>query len=151
MRVVVMAGYILPDAPGVVRPSKGGWDDTGDIVTLDERRVVTIKGRVKRFSKIGGEMVSLAAVEALAAGLWPATQHVVVWLPDERKGEQLVLVTDEADADRAALLAHAKAEGFPELWVPRTVLVVAAIPVSGTGKVGLQATRTLVASMRPLL
>jgi acyl-[acyl-carrier-protein]-phospholipid O-acyltransferase/long-chain-fatty-acid--[acyl-carrier-protein] ligase len=151
VRVVVMAGYILPDAPGVVRPSKGGWHDTGDIVTLDERRVVTIKGRVKRFSKIGGEMVSLAAVEALAAGLWPATQHVVVWLPDERKGEQLVLVTDEADADRAALLAHAKAEGFPELWVPRTVLVVAAIPVSGTGKVGLQATRTPVASMRPLL
>jgi uncharacterized heparinase superfamily protein len=78
-------------------------------------------------------------------------QHVVVWLPDERKGEQLVLVTDEADADRAALLAHAQAEGFPELWVPRTVLVVAAIPVSGTDKVDLQATRTLVASMRPLL
>jgi len=96
-------------------------------------------------------MVSLAAVEALAAGLWPDTRHVVVSLPDERKGEQLVLVTDEVDADRAALLGHAQAEGFPELWVPRTVLVVAAIPVSGTGKVGLQATRTLVASMRPLL
>jgi acyl-[acyl-carrier-protein]-phospholipid O-acyltransferase / long-chain-fatty-acid--[acyl-carrier-protein] ligase len=151
VRVFVMAGDILPDAPGVVRPSKGGWHDTGDIVTLDERRVVTVKGRVKRFARSAAKMVSLAAVDALAAGLWPDTQHVVVWLPDERKGEQLVLVTDEGDADRAALLAHAKAEGFPELWVPRTVLVVTAIPVSGTSKVGLQATRTLVASMRPLL
>ena len=86
-----MAGYILPNAPGVIRTPKGGWHDAGDIVTLDERRVVTIKGRVKRFAKIGGEMVSLAAVEALAAGLWPDTQHVVVWLPDETRASNWCL------------------------------------------------------------
>lgn len=147
----VMAGYMLTDAPGVIRPPEGGWHDTGDIVTIDERRVITIRGRAKRFAKIGGEMVSLAAVEALASGLWPEAQHVVVSLPDERKGEQLVLVTDAADAERSALLAHAKTEGFPELWVPRALLVVASIPVSGTGKVDFQATRTLVESTRPLL
>lgn len=147
----VMAGYMLTDAPGVIRPPEGGWHDTGDIVAIDERRVITIRGRAKRFAKIGGEMVSLAAVEALASGLWPEAQHVVVSLPDERKGEQLVLVTDAADAERSALLAHAKTEGFPELWVPRALLVVASIPVSGTGKVDFQATRTLVESTRPLL
>lgn len=147
----VMAGYILADRPGVIQPPDGGWHDTGDIVTVDGQNVVSIKGRAKRFAKIGGEMVSLAAVEALAAGLWPQAQHVVVSLPDERKGEQLVLVTDEGGAERSTLLAHAQAEGFPELWVPRFVLVVAAIPVSGTGKVDLMATRALVASTRPLL
>ena len=147
----VMAGYLHADAPGVIHAPDGGWHDTGDIVTIDEERVVVIRGRAKRFAKIGGEMVSLAAVEALASGLWPQAQHVVVSLPDERKGEQLVLVTDEADADRSALLAHAQAEGFPELWVPRALLVVTSIPVSGTGKVDLQATRTLVETTRPLL
>ncbi len=147
----VMAGYIQADAPGVVRPPEDGWHDTGDIVTIDDDHVVSIKGRAKRFAKIGGEMVSLAAVEALAAGLWPEAQHVVVSLPDERKGEQLILVTDEADADRAQLLAHAQAQGFAELWVPRAVLVVQSIPVSGTGKVDLQATRKLVETTRPLL
>lgn len=147
----VMAGYLLSDAPGIIRPPEDGWHDTGDIVTIDERRVITIRGRAKRFAKIGGEMISLAAVEALASGLWPQAQHVVVSLPDERKGEQLVLVTDEADADRSALLAYAQAEGLPELWVPRALLVVASIPVSGTGKIDLQATRALVEATRPLL
>lgn len=147
----VMAGYMLADAPGEVYPPTGGWHDTGDIVTIDEQDVVTIRGRAKRFAKIGGEMVSMAAVEALASGLWPDAQHVVVSQPDERKGEQLVLVTDWASADRAALIAHAKSEGFPELWVPRAILVVASIPVTGTGKVDLQATRTLVETTRGLI
>ena len=62
----VMAGYYLASAPGVLQPPQDGWHDTGDIVRLDEAGFVTIAGRVKRFAKIGGEMVSLAAVEALA-------------------------------------------------------------------------------------
>ncbi len=108
----VMAGYMLADAPGVIRPPDGGCHDTGDIVALHQARVVSIKGRAKQFAKIGSEMVSLAALVALAAGLRPEAQHVVIYLPDERKGRQLLLVTDEADADRAQLLAHAQAEGF---------------------------------------
>ena len=146
----VMAGYIMADHPGVLVPPAGGWHDTGDIVTLDDG-VVTIRGRAKRFAKIGGEMVSLAAVETLAQDLWPDAQHVVVSLPDPRKGEQLVLVTDKPDADKAALLAHAQNAGFPELWVPRAVLVVGAIPVLGSGKVDLAATVALARHTRPLL
>ena len=63
----VMLGYLRADNPGVLEPPPEGWHDTGDIVTIDAQGFVTIKGRAKRFAKIGGEMISLAAVEALAA------------------------------------------------------------------------------------
>ncbi|MDX2258347.1 MAG: AMP-binding protein [Hyphomicrobiaceae bacterium] len=146
----VMAGYMLADHPGVVVPPAGGWHDTGDIVSLDDGFLV-IKGRAKRFAKLGGEMVSLAAVETLAAGLWPDAQHVVIGLPDPRKGEQLVLVTDRFDADKDALLTHARREGFPELWVPKVIMSVETIPLLGTGKVDLAATTAMVRQSRPLL
>jgi acyl-[acyl-carrier-protein]-phospholipid O-acyltransferase/long-chain-fatty-acid--[acyl-carrier-protein] ligase len=147
----VMAGYLLHDRPGELVPAVGGWHDTGDIVTIDPDGFVRIRGRAKRFAKVGGEMVSLAAIESLAAQLWPEANTVAVSLPDARKGEQIVLVTDEADADRAALLAHAQARGYPELWVPRAVLVTAAIPVLGSGKIDYPATQELARTMRPLL
>ena len=147
----VMLGYMLADRPGVVVPPDGGWHDTGDIVTIDARGLVAIKGRAKRFAKIGGEMISLAAVETMVAGLWPQSNHVVVSLPDARKGEQLVLVTDKPDADKAALQARAKADGFPELWVPRAIMVVGQIPVLGSGKVDFPGTIEMARQARPLL
>jgi len=138
----VMAGYLLPKQPGVLVPPPGDWHDTGDIVTLDDD-YLTIRGRAKRFAKIGGEMVSLAAIEGLAAGLWDDAQHVALSLPDPRKGEQLVLVTDKPDAAKEALQAHARKEGFPELWIPKAILIVKAVPVLGSGKVDLAATQKL--------
>lgn len=147
----VMLGYMRNERPGVVEPPEGGWHDTGDIVDIDGQGMVTIKGRAKRFAKIGGEMVSLAAVESMVASLWPQSNHVVVSLPDARKGEQLVLVTDKADADKMELLAEARAQGFAELWVPKAVLVVPQIPVLGAGKVDFQATNELARKSRPLL
>ncbi len=146
----VMAGYIAPGQPGVVTPLPGGWHDTGDIATIDDG-FLTIRGRAKRFAKIGGEMVSLAAVEALAAALWPDAQSVAVTLPDPRKGEQLVLVTDRVDAEKEALLGHARKTGFPDLWVPKSVLVVSAIPVLGSGKVDVAAAGELARQARALL
>jgi len=114
----VMAGYLDPQQPGKVVPPEVGWHDTGDIVVIEDG-FVAIRGRAKRFAKLGGEMVSLAAVETMVAKLWPDQNHVVVGLPDPRKGEQLILVTEKADADRAALQEAAKQQGFPELWVDR--------------------------------
>jgi acyl-[acyl-carrier-protein]-phospholipid O-acyltransferase/long-chain-fatty-acid--[acyl-carrier-protein] ligase len=128
----VMKGYLDPNDPGRILPPPDGWHDTGDIVTVDEG-LVTIRGRAKRFAKVGGEMVSLAAIEAMVQQLWPDSSHVVVALPDPRKGEQIVLVTDKPDVDRDALLAFAQHQGFPELWVPKATLV-ASIPVLGSGK-----------------
>jgi acyl-[acyl-carrier-protein]-phospholipid O-acyltransferase/long-chain-fatty-acid--[acyl-carrier-protein] ligase len=93
-----------------------------------------IVGRAKRFAKIAGEMISLGAVEDLAARAWPGHIHAVVALPDPRKGEQLVLLTDCSEAGRGDLLAAAKAAGVSELAVPRQILTVAAVPLLGTGK-----------------
>jgi acyl-[acyl-carrier-protein]-phospholipid O-acyltransferase/long-chain-fatty-acid--[acyl-carrier-protein] ligase len=146
----VMAGYLLPDRPGVVVPPRDGWHDTGDIVTIDDG-YLTIRGRAKRFAKLGGEMVSLAAVESLAASLWGDGQHVALSLPDARKGEQLVLVTDMPEASKEALLAHARAEGVPELWVPKAILVVPSIPVLASGKTDLRAAEEMALQARPML
>ena len=145
----VMLGYLDAKAPGGIAPPEGGWHDTGDIVTVDDG-FVTIRGRAKRFAKIGGEMISLAAVEVMVQSLWPEFNHVVVSLPDARKGEQIVLVTDKAGADRESLLAHGKAQGVPELWIPRAVLV-ASIPVLGSGKIDYVATAEMVRNLRPML
>lgn len=144
----IMAGYLLADSPGVVVSPEDGWHDTGDIVTIDDG-YVSIRGRAKRFAKLGGEMVSLAAVETLASGLWNDAQHVVLSFPDPRKGEQLLLVTDKPGASKDDLLAYARQQGFPELWVPKAVLIVPAVPVLSTGKIDLQATVKMARRERP--
>ncbi len=143
----IMLGYLLAGRPGELLPpasTRGpGWYDTGDIVDFDEYGFLSIKGRAKRFAKIGGEMVSLAAAEELAAAAWPEATHAVVSLPDVQKGEQLVLVTDRVGADRAGLLAIAKARGIAEINVPRGILVTRQVPVLGTGKIDYGAARQL--------
>ncbi|WP_210484553.1 AMP-binding protein [Microvirga antarctica] len=128
----VMQGYLDPEAPGGIAPPEEGWHDMGDIVSVEDG-MVRILGRAKRFAKVGGEMISLAAIETVAQSLWPEFNHVVVALPDPRKGEQVVLITDMPHADRDSLMAHAREQGFPELWVPRAILI-SSIPVLGSGK-----------------
>ncbi|MEE4453535.1 acyl-[ACP]--phospholipid O-acyltransferase [Novosphingobium resinovorum] len=130
----VMAGYLLASAPGVLQPPQEGWHDTGDIVTIDDAGFVTIRGRAKRFAKIGGEMVSLPAVEGYAAAVWPGFEHAVVTRPDAKKGEQLVLFTTAPSPDPRALQEWARANGVTELMVPRDIRAVEALPVLGTGK-----------------
>jgi acyl-[acyl-carrier-protein]-phospholipid O-acyltransferase/long-chain-fatty-acid--[acyl-carrier-protein] ligase len=130
----IMLGYLKSENPGVLEPPPEGWHDTGDIVVIDKDGFVTIKGRAKRFAKIAGEMVSLAAVEALAAECWPGVLSGVASLPDARKGERLVLVTQQKDATRAAFQAFAKGRGAADLMIPAEVVVVPAVPVLGSGK-----------------
>ncbi|HEY5106206.1 MAG TPA: AMP-binding protein [Caulobacteraceae bacterium] len=128
----IMSGY-LNEAGGIDAPASG-WHDTGDVVEMTADGWITILGRVKRFAKIGGEMVSLTAAEDLAAGLWPAARHAVISMPDAKKGERLVLITDQADADAAGLIAYAQNLGAQDLAVPRRIVKVPEIPVLGTGK-----------------
>ena len=130
----IMAGYYKADAPGRLQPPEGGWHDTGDIVQLDPAGFVTIRGRAKRFAKIGGEMISLPAVEGYAAACWPGFDHAVVTRPDARKGEQLVLFTTKTDAAPADLLSWGRAHGVAEIALPKDVRPRAALPVLGTGK-----------------
>jgi acyl-[acyl-carrier-protein]-phospholipid O-acyltransferase/long-chain-fatty-acid--[acyl-carrier-protein] ligase len=139
----VMLGYLRASAPGVLEAPEDGWYDTGDICTVDADGFVTIVARAKRFAKIAGEMVSMPAAEALATALWPDAAHAVVAVPDGRKGEALVLLTTQHGADSPALLAHARASGIAEIAVPRTILIVDALPLLATGKVDYVATTAM--------
>jgi acyl-[acyl-carrier-protein]-phospholipid O-acyltransferase/long-chain-fatty-acid--[acyl-carrier-protein] ligase len=132
----IMRGYLQAGAPV---PLADGWYDTGDIVSLSPERFVTIQGRAKRFAKIGGEMVSLAAAEALAQSLWPNFAHAVIARPDPRKGEALHLITTNKDADAGTLLAEARRRGMSEIMVPRTIHVLEKMPLLGTGKIDIPA------------
>ncbi len=130
----VMLGYLRAENPGVLEPLPEGWHDTGDIVTVDAQGFIAIKGRAKRFAKIAGEMVSLSAVETMASALWPQAMSVAVTLPDARKGERIVLLTTQKDADRAAMQRQAKSVGASELAVPADIRIVDKVPLLGTGK-----------------
>ena len=138
----VMAGYLKAD--GGIEPPAGGWHDTGDVVSLTDDDWIKILGRVKRFAKVGGEMVSLMAAEDLAAAVWPDCRHAVIALPDPKKGERLILVTDRRDAESAPLIAYAQKIGAPELAVPRKIIRVPEIPVLGTGKTDYVALQRIV-------
>ena len=131
----VMLGYLKVENPGVLEPPAEGWHDTGDIVTIDEQGFVAIKGRAKRFAKVAGEMISLAAVEMLASELWPDVPSAVVAVPDARRGERLILVTQRKNATRAEFQAFAKAKHASDLMAPSEVWPVEKLPMLGSGKV----------------
>ncbi|MDD3288060.1 MAG: AMP-binding protein [Alphaproteobacteria bacterium] len=130
----IMLGYMKEDAPGVLQPPKDGWYDTGDVVSMDEDGFVTILGRTKRFAKIGGEMVSLGAVEALIYSLWPENKHAVVSVPHPRKGEMVVLITDNREIETDAMMEPFRVNGLTELSLPRRVIKVSQFPLLGSGK-----------------
>jgi acyl-[acyl-carrier-protein]-phospholipid O-acyltransferase/long-chain-fatty-acid--[acyl-carrier-protein] ligase len=139
----IMLGYFRAERPGVLEPPPDGWHDTGDICAMDADGFLSIKGRAKRFAKLGGEMVSLAAIEMLAAELWPDALSTAASVPDPRKGERIILLTEQPGADRAALLAHAREQGATELMVPAEVRVVEAMPLLGSGKIDFVAAQRM--------
>lgn len=130
----IMMGYLKTDRPGVIQAPKDDWYDTGDIVNIDEAGYVHILGRAKRFAKVAGEMVSLTAVETYINQLWPGHLHAIVSIPDYRKGEQLVLVTNYEEADRSDLRAHFKNLGVSEIQLPKHIMHVKDMKLLGSGK-----------------
>ena len=144
----VMLGYYRAENPGTLEPPPGGWHDTGDIVAIDAQGFIVIKGRVKRFAKIAGEMISLAAVEAMAAQAAPDTPLAVVAVPDARKGEHTVLLITDATLTRDIFQRYARANGAPELMVPTEIMVVPSLPLLGSGKPDYVAA-TALAKARP--
>lgn len=139
----VMLGYLKADLPGIIQPPPDGWHDTGDIVVIDEEGFVTIKGRAKRFAKIGGEMVSLAAIEQLAAELWPKALSAAATDSDNRKGERVILLSEEKNANRADFMIFAKEKGASDLMIPAEVMTIETMPLLGSGKIDFAAVAQL--------
>lgn len=134
----VMSGYVRDSNPGVLEPPSSifgeGWYSTGDLATIDEDGFLVLKGRVKRFAKVAGEMVSLEVVEKLAESASPASVHAAISRPDPARGEMIVLLTQDAELRREHLQQSARDLGAPELAIPRRVLAIAKIPLLGNGK-----------------
>ncbi len=134
----VMSGYLRSDRPGFleapISDAGEGWYDTGDIVSIDESGFVRIAGRVKRFAKIAGEMVSLESVEKLALSASPLHLHATSTQPDPTRGEVIVLFTTDRTLVRDTLQQSARAQGYPEIAIPRKIVYLDVIPLLGTGK-----------------
>jgi acyl-[acyl-carrier-protein]-phospholipid O-acyltransferase/long-chain-fatty-acid--[acyl-carrier-protein] ligase len=140
----VMKGYLLSSNPGNITPLQDGWYDTGDIVAIDEKGYISIKGRVKRFAKIAGEMVSLTLTEVNIAKIDSKSAHAIVAIFDAKKGEQLVLMTTSQSLKRADISTYFKENQITELSVPKEIIVVEKLPLLGTGKVDYVAVKELV-------
>lgn len=134
----LMQGYFFHEAPGLMQAPRSevgaGWYNTGDVVSIDESGFVTIHGRVRRFAKIAGEMVSLERVEHIAYHASPGYKHAAV-VEMTRSGESTVLLTTDPVLDRMALHHAARQINAQELAVARRVVKVETLPLLGTGKV----------------
>lgn len=142
----VMAGYLLHDKGFVPAPE---WYDCGDVVELDENRFITIKSRLKRFAKVSGEMISLDAVEKAAAQCFGNEENAAINLPDNRRGERIILYTTHKPASRSALRDWMQLRGHNMLALPAALIVVDKLPLLGSGKtdyVKLKALATLEAA-----
>lgn len=149
----LMLGYLKHDAPGKIQfPScaKGpGWYETGDIVEIDEDGFVRILGRVKRFAKIAGEMVSLEVVEQMAVLASPGRAHAATTVASVRRGEVILLYTEDRQLRREHLQAKARETGLPEIAIPRQVVSVDKLPRLGSGKTDYVTLKELAAKAMP--
>jgi acyl-[acyl-carrier-protein]-phospholipid O-acyltransferase/long-chain-fatty-acid--[acyl-carrier-protein] ligase len=139
--------HYLGDEAGTAEALRGGWFVTRDLGRVDEDGFVTVDGRLARFSKVGGEMVPHGTIEQKVGELFGVDPGevqavVVVGIPDEAKGEKLVMVTT-LGITAAEVKDRLAAAGFPNLWIPRVVLRVGAIPVLGTGKLDIAGCKRL--------
>ncbi|HTT39651.1 MAG TPA: AMP-binding protein [Burkholderiales bacterium] len=145
--VQVMLGYYLRDNPGVLVPPRSiygeGWYNTGDVVDMDRDGVLTVVGRVKRFAKVAGEMVSLDMIEEVAREASPQHAHAVVVRTEAASGEIVVLFTSDPNLDRPAMVRAARHLGRPDFGVAKRVVWTPEIPLLYTGKTDYVALETL--------
>jgi acyl-[acyl-carrier-protein]-phospholipid O-acyltransferase/long-chain-fatty-acid--[acyl-carrier-protein] ligase len=145
----VMMGHYRYQNPGVIEPPKSsvgeGWYNTGDVVAIDADGMVSICGRVKRFAKIAGEMVSLDMIEHVAQEASPDHHHAAVLTVSESSGETTVLFSTDPELSRARLLDSAKALGTHDLSVARRIVHLKEIPLLASGKVDYVGLKSLTA------
>jgi acyl-[acyl-carrier-protein]-phospholipid O-acyltransferase/long-chain-fatty-acid--[acyl-carrier-protein] ligase len=133
----VMLGYLKHDQPGVIQPPKSelgpGWYNTGDVVSMDGG-FLKLEARLKRFAKVAGEMVSLELVERVASTAQPHALHAASSYKDSRRGEVIVLFTQDRNLRRDTMQSAGREMGAPELATPRRVIYLDRIPLLGNGK-----------------
>lgn len=127
----VMKGYLI-HGQGFVPADE--WYPTGDLVEMDTAGFLTIKSRLKRFAKIGGEMVSLNQVEDLAAQIFGHSEFASIAINDARKGEKILLYTTDAEVRLDRLRAYLANQGYSPLLLPSAVRVIGQLPLLGSGK-----------------
>ena len=140
----VFSGY-LDDVEKTRGAFQDGWFVTGDLGRLDDEGFLFIEGRLSRFSKIGGEMVPHGTIEQQITELfgWEDEEGysaAVMGVPDQAKGEKLVLLTTK-DVTPKELRDKLGAAGLPSLWVPKVIHKIQEIPVLGSGKLDLKGCR----------
>ena len=114
---------------------KFDWYNTGDVVRVDEDGYLYILGRLKRFAKIAGEMISLSQVEEFPKKFWPNNTSVVCSIKDNEKGEALILITDKKNPDLQKLNRFMKDEGLSNLYLPKKIKFLEEFPILGSGKI----------------
>lgn len=147
----VFGGY-LGDDEGTRGTLREGWFTTGDLGRFDPDGFLFIEGRLSRFSKVGGEMVPHGTIEQHlvdAFGFDPAEAPAVLvtGVPDEAKGEALVILTT-ADLPALAVRERLAAAGLPALWIPKEIFRVERLPLLGSGKLDLCAARKIARERR---
>lgn len=134
----IMLGYLVEDQPGVIQPTRSrfgeGWHNTGDVAVVDQAGLIRILGRVRRFAKVAGEMVSLELVERIASAASPAFEHASAAVAEAGRGEVVLLFTEDPHLRREQLQQAARDLGAPELAVPRRIVALDEIPCLGSGK-----------------
>jgi acyl-[acyl-carrier-protein]-phospholipid O-acyltransferase/long-chain-fatty-acid--[acyl-carrier-protein] ligase len=135
----LMSGYYRYERPAVLEPPHSsigpGWHDTGDVVEVDKDGYITIAGRLKRFAKVAGEMVSLEVSESIARAASSDAMHAATCVADHSRGESIILFTTDSDLTRDELVSAAQGLGYPEIAVPRKIHWLDNLPVLGTGKI----------------
>ncbi|MDD3529600.1 MAG: AMP-binding protein [Gallionellaceae bacterium] len=135
----LMSGYYRYERPGVLEPPRSevgpGWYNTGDVMDVDPDGFLSVVGRLRRFAKVAGEMVSLEVVEDIARAASAEAMHAATSVADLGRGEAIVLYTTDSDLTREQLAAAAQGLGYPEIAVPRRIQVVDSLPLLGSGKV----------------
>ena len=144
----LMLGYYRYQNPGVIEAPKSsvgeGWYDTGDVVDVDHDGLVSISGRVKRFAKIAGEMVSLDMIEHVAREASPDFHHAAVLNVQDFGGETTVLFTTDSRLTRGRLLEAAKQLGTHDLSVARRLVPIRELPLLASGKIDYITLKTLI-------
>jgi acyl-[acyl-carrier-protein]-phospholipid O-acyltransferase / long-chain-fatty-acid--[acyl-carrier-protein] ligase len=138
----VMKGYYLPDAPGILRTLLDGWYSTGDVAIIDEDGFIKITGRVKRFAKVAGEMVSLDITEQIAKGFSSDYLYGAIALPNHQTGESIILFTNHPTLKKTDLVHIAKAQGYSSYHLPSEIIRMDNLPLLASGKIHYEALKT---------